>query len=143
MKTPPLSRIVEACSLLVLGGYFLYVGVIKFLDPHLFATQIDSYRLVPVGLAFYLAAGLPIYEIASAVLLIPSKTRRVGLMSILLMLATFTGALAIAWMRGLEIHCGCSGKTSISVELALLRNILFLLFGGLIYRKQLGSAHDT
>jgi putative oxidoreductase len=131
-----ISRVLEISFFLILGSYFLYAGVIKFSNVELFATQIDSYRLIPGGMSFYIAAGLPVYEIVAAILLIPGKTRRVGLFSILFMLTLFCAALASAILRGLEINCGCTGGDEISgwgLYLALFRNVLLATIGIWIY----------
>src|SRR5438067_13556425 len=43
---------------LIIGGIFIYAGVIKALDPVAFANDIDNYKILPwllaVRLAFYL-----------------------------------------------------------------------------------------
>lgn len=134
------TTVPEVLALGLVGGYFLYAGVVKFSDVGLFATQIDSYRLVPTRIAFYLAAGLPVYEIISALLLIPVRTRRVGLMSILLMLGVFSVALLSAIARGLEISCGCTGDGPVSewdLYLSLARNLAFLAIVVWFYRLRI------
>jgi len=120
-----MSRIFPVGAQLVVGGYFLYAGVSKLGLTDLFADQIHSYQLLPFWLTLHVALGLPLYEIAAALCLLHKKIRRVGLISILMMLAVFIVALMSAMIRNLDIHCGCTGQASVSLEFALVRNLLF------------------
>lgn len=124
--------------LTLLGGYFIYSGIIKITDVPLFASQIQSYQLLPSWTSFYTAAGLPVYEMVSGLLLLIRRTRAFALLSILLMLAVFTVALISALIRGLEINCGCTGGDEISTAglyMSLFRNLLFLSGGAWIYLR--------
>ncbi|MBE0712128.1 MAG: DoxX family membrane protein, partial [Candidatus Aminicenantes bacterium] len=54
---------------LVLGGLFVYAGVVKVLDPLDFAQNIRNYRLVGQSLSFIAAVVLPWLEILAGVAL--------------------------------------------------------------------------
>ena len=93
-----------------LGGLFIYAGVVKALDPVQLARDIQSYRLLPylptVVLAFY----LPYLEIVCGAALI-AKIGYPGVLNVLLvLLSLWILALGSAWIRGLDISCGCFGR---------------------------------
>ena len=126
-----LSRIVD----LVLGGVFIYAGVLKVLDPVGFANDIDNYKLlswpVAVGLGFY----LPWLEICCALGVILRRAYPAALSIIAGLLLVFLAATIAAKLRGLDISCGCFGHASqhwnfsahLAVDLVLLGLALVLL----------------
>ena len=61
---------------LVLGGVFIWAGVLKVSDPLGFAQSIANYRAFPLALAFFLALILPWVEIICGLFLILGVLRR-------------------------------------------------------------------
>jgi uncharacterized membrane protein YphA (DoxX/SURF4 family) len=94
---------------IVLAAVFVFAGTVKAADPNAFAEEIMRYQLVPWPMAVMLALWLPFLEIAAgAGMIIPGL--RTGALAILTaLLFTFTVALLSAWLRGLNIDCGCFG----------------------------------
>src|SRR5437667_5163526 len=94
---------------LVVGGVFIYAGVVKALDPVRFASDIDNYKILPwtisVGLAFY----LPWLEIFCGLALILRRLYLGGLSMLTALVAVFLVATIAAKARGLDITCGCFG----------------------------------
>ena len=125
------SRIVD----LIVGGIFIYAGVIKALDPTRFAADIDNYKNLPwtiaVGLAFY----LPWLEIFCGVGLVFRRLYRGALAILTALTLIFIVATIAAKVRGLDITCGCFGHASqnwsfsshLALDLVLLALVIFLL----------------
>jgi putative oxidoreductase len=94
------------------GGVFLVAGVLKVIDPAHFAADIDHYRLLSYFAVAPLALYLPWLEIICGLAVITGAARRSALVLLLAMTAVFIVAIASAWMRGLDIRCGCFGAAS-------------------------------
>lgn len=94
------------------GGLFVYAGALKALNPAQFVTDIESFRLVPYGVAVVTSLYLPWLEVFCGVALMVGRFR-LGAAGILLGLsAIFTMFIVSAWCRGLDISCGCFGSHS-------------------------------
>src|SRR5213075_975915 len=97
---------------IIIGGLFVYAGVLKVMDPIGFANDIDNYKTLPWMVGVRLAFYLPWLEILCGLALI---TRRLyyGGVSILFGLTTiFILASIVAKTRGIDITCGCFGHVS-------------------------------
>jgi len=97
---------------LVVGGIFVYAGVIKALDPGQFANDIDNYKTLPWFVSVRLALYLPWLEIFGGLALIFRFLYRGGLSILTALLGVFIGATVVAKLRGLDISCGCFGHAS-------------------------------
>src|SRR5882762_9474915 len=97
---------------LIVGGIFVYAGVIKVLDPVQFANDIDNYKSVPWFISVRLAFYLPWLEILCGLALIFRFLYRGGLSILAALIAVFIGATVAAKGRGLDITCGCFGHAS-------------------------------
>jgi putative oxidoreductase len=97
---------------LVVGGIFIYGGLLKMLDPVRFASDIDNYKILPwmigVALAFY----LPWLEIFCGAALILRLLYGGALLILTVLTLVFTLATVAAKVRGLDITCGCFGHAS-------------------------------
>jgi putative oxidoreductase len=97
---------------LLVGGVFIYAGVLKAFDPVRFAMDIDNYKILPwsiaVGLAFY----LPWLEILCGLALVFRRLYGGGLSILTLSILVFIAATIAAKARGLDITCGCFGHAS-------------------------------
>jgi uncharacterized membrane protein YphA (DoxX/SURF4 family) len=102
---------------LVLAAAFFYAGSVKIWDfsggqwatPQFF-EDILNYHLLPWDAAAVLAVYLPWLEIAAALGLFSRRHRAGALLILGIMLVVFSGAMASAWWRGLDISCGCFGR---------------------------------
>jgi len=120
---------------LIIGGVFIYSGVIKALDPIGFANDIDNYKILPwaigVGLAFYLSW----LEILCGLALIARRLYLGGLSILTALISIFIVATVAAKVRGLDITCGCFGhasknwgfSTHLALDLVLIGATIFLL----------------
>ncbi len=118
----------------VIGGIFIYAGVLKAIEPVRFASDIENYHIVPwplgVGLAFY----LPWLEIFCGLALVARRLYP-GAVTILIALnLLFIGATLAAKLRGIDVSCGCFGSASnnlgftshLALDLAILAALIIL-----------------
>ncbi len=105
---------------LIVGGVFVWAGILKILDPLEFARSIMNYRVFPQELAFLVALVLPWVEVIAGGLLIVGLFRRSSALLISLMLIGFIGLVALALARGIDTSCGCFGSFSRSADLSLI-----------------------
>jgi len=121
---------------LVVGGIFIYAGVLKMLDPVQFANDIDNYKTLPWFISVRLAFYLPWLEIFCGLAVIFRFLYRGGLSILTLLILIFIGATVAAKLRGLDITCGCFGHASqhwsffqhMAIDLAILAALLALSF---------------
>lgn len=91
----------------VLGGIFLYAGIVKSQDPEGFAQAIYNYRILPGWLINPVAILLPWVEIVmGAALFLGFWVPGASLLACGF-LGAFALALCINLARGLDIDCGC------------------------------------
>ena len=97
---------------LIIGGIFIYAGVIKAMDPIAFANDIDNYKILPWPLVVRLAFYLPWLELLCGLALILRFFYRGGLFILTGLTFVFIAASVVAKVRGLDITCGCFGHAS-------------------------------
>lgn len=109
---------------LVLAAAFLLAALPKIQDPAAFATSVEGFRLVSGASALWVALVLPWLELVIGIgLLIPQIRRGSGVL-IALLLLLFIALHASAWMRGLDINCGCYGQSEAEAPVNYLWLIL-------------------
>lgn len=128
-----ITKVIPPLLITVIGGLFLYAGVLKAIQPAEFATDIDHYHLLPWRAAAFFSLYLPWLEIISGGSLFFAKTRRAALWLLLSMTSVFLMALLSAWARGLDIRCGCFGSADAGspIPIAVLRDLAIL--GAIVY----------
>ena len=130
----------------IVGGVFIYAGVIKVLDPIQFGIDIDNYKILPWFISVRLAFYLPWLEIFCGVALIFRFLYRGGLSILAALTSVFIVATIAAKVRGLDITCGCFGHASknwsFSTHLALDLAILGALFA-LSFRVASGNKRQN
>ena len=104
----PLMRLLA----IALAVVFIYAAVPKILEVDEFTRSIRNYRILPVWSLNLLALWLPWIEMLAGGCLIFKVWERSGSMVILGMLVVFTIAVISAVIRGLDIDCGCFGRTA-------------------------------
>ncbi|HEV2047123.1 MAG TPA: MauE/DoxX family redox-associated membrane protein [Chthoniobacterales bacterium] len=120
----------------IVGGVFIYAGVIKVLDPIQFGIDIDNYKILPWFISVRLAFYLPWLEIFCGVALIFRFLYRGGLSILAALTSVFIIATIAAKVRGLDITCGCFGhasknwsfSTHLVLDLAILVALVALSF---------------
>jgi uncharacterized membrane protein YphA (DoxX/SURF4 family) len=124
-----MNRLANILRLLA-GGVFLVAGVLKVLDPARFAADIDHFRLLRYFAVAPLALYLPWLEIICGLAVFVRAWRRSALVLLLALTIVFIAAITSAWMRGLDIRCGCFGAASTA---PLAFDLVFdLVLGGVL-----------
>ena len=122
---------------LIVGGIFVYAGVVKVLDPVQFANDIDNYKTLPWFVSVWLAVYLPWLEIFCGLALIFRFLYRGGLSILTVLIAVFIGVTIAAKMRGLDITCGCFGHASKNWNFSthLVLDLLILLAAVVLFSR--------
>jgi len=94
---------------LLLAGVWAWAAVAKISDPDAAVRAVLAYQLLPEALVRPVAWGLPFAELALALLLAVGLATRLAAAVSAVLLGLFMIAIALAWARGLQIHCGCFG----------------------------------
>jgi len=129
-----IPRFVRRIAEFIVGGIFIYAGVIKALDPIRFASDIDNYKILPWTISVRLAFYLPWLEIFCGLALIARRLYLGGLSILTVLASIFIIATIAAKIRGLDITCGCFGHASknwsftahIALDLSLLAALIAL-----------------
>jgi uncharacterized membrane protein YphA (DoxX/SURF4 family) len=108
IRTKPLLLLFR----IVLGGLFIYAGVVKVVDPLGFAQDIRNYRLVGQSLSFLAAVALPWLEILAGAFLAAGIWKRGAALVITGLLVFFIVLTVVTMARGLDVDCGCFGSLS-------------------------------
>jgi len=131
------EHIVVTVLRVCLGVFLIFVGGEKFFRLGDFYEDILNYELVGGSFAEMLAFILPTVEVVIGVALVMRWGYAGGLVLVLGLMGSFIAALSSAWVRGLEISCGCSPwsadeKTNyplgIGINVFLLALTIVLLF---------------
>lgn len=136
--------VIEWVLRLIVAGVFLYAGGIKAWDMQQFALDVQNYQLTSWTGSILVAIYLPWLEIFAALALLVRRLYAGALMAILGMTLVFLGAIGSAWARGLDISCGCFGKTvkqvsypeMIGRDIALLAAVAALIWLEIRRQKQ-------
>lgn len=121
---------------LVIGGVFVYAGVLKAWDPVKFASDIANFHMLswPFGIRF--AFYLPWLEIVCGLAVITGWLRLGGVGILSTLTVIFIAATMLARMRGIDPDCGCFGSATknlpfvwhMVIDFALLAGLLILWF---------------
>jgi putative oxidoreductase len=128
----------------LLGGVFIYAGVLKALDPIRFGLDIDNYKILPWAVSVRLAFYLPWLEILCGLALVFRFLYRGGLSILTVSVMVFIGATVAAKARGLDITCGCFGHASqnwsfsqhMAIDLLLLAALSALFINEIVRRAR-------
>ena len=123
--------IADMLSRILLAAVFLYASWSKIQDPALFMDAIRSYQMhLPEILVAWVAIVLPPTEAVVACALVATKRARESAVLVCAMLLVFLFGLTQAWIRGLEISCGCFGPDAgeaAPLWLDILRDLALLV----------------
>lgn len=108
---------------LALAATFVVAGIAKLNDRSGTSQALANFG-VPVHFTSGMAVSLPLAELVTAVLLLPSTTAWWGALAALGMLAVFTAAIAVNLWKGRRPACNCFGqlRTTPVSPLTLVRN---------------------
>ncbi|MBE0541555.1 MAG: DoxX family membrane protein [Verrucomicrobia bacterium] len=155
MKPDTLLR-VRAALRWLLGGLMLWAAVSKLAAPTEFLGAIYSYKLpLPQAWLQFAAVLLPWLELLCGLALIADKWTESALTLVLGLCVVFVLATGQAWLRGLDISCGCldfkilgvvkpaDGAISFfeSAAFAFFRALLLVAMTGWLLRHQLSEVN--
>ena len=124
---------------LVLTGTFVMAALPKIKDPVAFATSVNAFQVVGPTLSNWIALFLPWLELIVGIGILLPQIRSSSSILIAILLIVFIGLHASAWIRELEISCGCFGAESAEESTNYLwlitRNSLLLIACVLIILK--------
>jgi uncharacterized membrane protein YphA (DoxX/SURF4 family) len=92
-----------------LAGMFFVSGWNKITDLDGTVRSVRSYEILPESLVHPFAYGLPLLELAVAVILLLGIGTRIGALVTATLMVMFMIAVGSAWARGMDINCGCFG----------------------------------
>jgi uncharacterized membrane protein YphA (DoxX/SURF4 family) len=105
-----MTRWIGLLARLVVGGVWIYAGVLKLPHPENSISSVRAYQLLPIGWTDTIGHLLPMLEIVvGASLVVGLLTPFTGGISALMQLAFVIG-IASVWSRGIAIDCGCFGN---------------------------------
>lgn len=94
---------------LVLAGVIGVAGAVKLPDPQESVRAVRAYRLLPEAVVPAVGYGLPLLELAVALLLLAGLATRLAASVAALLMVAFIVGVSSAATRGLSIDCGCFG----------------------------------
>jgi hypothetical protein len=123
--------VLEWSASLLVAAVFLLASVPKIMNPAGFASAVYQMNLLPGVLVNPVAIYLPWIEFVAACALVILPPARRGALALLgFLLAAFTLALMVNFLRGTAMSCGCFGGTFLETIFppwtAPLRNLLLL-----------------
>jgi uncharacterized membrane protein YphA (DoxX/SURF4 family) len=131
-RAEEMKRYLWRAIAIIIGGLFIYAGVVKVIDPGEFARDIDNYKMLPWQLSVWMGLYLPWLEIFCGVALIVRVLDRGSVFILTALMMLFIVITIIAKARGLDISCGCFGHASKYLSFAWHLALDFLLLGGLV-----------
>ncbi len=113
---------------IVVGGVFIWAGLLKILDPLDFAQNIANYRVFSRDLSFLIALVLPWLEVLCGIFVIFGIFRSASSLLLSGLLAIFLVLITVTILRGLDVDCGCFGSIGRHVDFRLLITDIILLY---------------
>jgi putative oxidoreductase len=111
----------------LLGGIFLYSGLIKASSSAQFAIALAPFTFLPETWLRPLAIVLPPFEILAGSLILISSTKRIGAGVIFVLCVLFAVVLGWALANGIIVSCSCFGEdeqpSAAKMALALARDL--------------------
>ena len=122
---------------LLLGLLLLVAGLIKLRDPLNFRHALDAFGFLPLKITIPVAVVLPPFEVLCGLAIILGFRTRAMVSAAAGMLLIFSAVLGWLLISGRSVDCGCFGRAELlnaSPPIALVRNLVFLVVAGVIYR---------
>ncbi len=129
---------------LVVGGVFIWAGLLKILGPLEFAQDIANYRVFSRDISFVIAIVLPWIEILCGVLVILGIFRTTSSLVLSGLLVAFLVLITATILRRIDVECGCFGSLGRRVDFLLLLTDSILLYLTLnIFVSSLKQNHES
>lgn len=121
---------------ILIGGIFVYTGVIHLADIEGFSRAIGAYDLLPPWSIHPFAHLLPLAELLAGLSIATGLLFRAGSLVATLLLASFTVALSVSLYRGLDISCGCFSTSTEAARISwmdLIRDLALLASSSFLF----------
>jgi uncharacterized membrane protein YphA (DoxX/SURF4 family) len=135
-------KYVQITVRLILGGVFLISSYYKLVNPQDFAESIKNYEIFGDIIVYWGTITIPALELIIGLMLISGFWLSEVFLVTLGLYIIFDFMLVQAYLRGLDISCGCFSPADVSlinvwkfIENAILT--FLAIFGLLIHRKYL------
>jgi len=116
---------------LIVGGVFIYSSIGKLFSPDEFAKIIYNYDILPLFLVNILAIALPYVLFLAGILLIFGVYKKGNSAIFIGLIFVFLIALIQAYVRGLDINCGCFSLDTTSsnndILMRIFQDVLLLI----------------
>ncbi len=130
MRRKNFIEIISFFLRICLGFVFIFAAVGKINNPDVFYKEISNYRIFPDFISQIIAIVLPWIEVFIGLLLVLGLRVKTTSFISTILIFFFTIMVASAWIRGLNINCGCfSGHIEYVGLKKILENVLLILFG--------------
>ena len=105
------SEILALVLRVLMGAWFVYAGGLKIFVAGLdrFVVDIENYRLVSGQLAVVVGYTIPWFEVVGGLCFMLGILRKGAWWVMFGLVLAFTISVGSAWLRGLDISCGCLG----------------------------------
>ncbi len=127
-------KIFTFIAALAFGSLFLWSGVGKLKDPISFTEAIRNYRIIGDPWSAAAALFVPWLEIFAGCAVMWDRMRQGAAAVLTLLLLGFTLAIISAWVRGLDITCGCfGGEAPMNYPVKVAQNLGLIATGGWLW----------
>ena len=118
------------------GILLIYASVDKIMHPHGFAVMVENYRVFGKDLSLLTAVFVPYLEAVVGILLIIGVWLEASAFINMMLFLVFLILIGQAYIRGLDISCGCFAvdETEKIGGLKLFTNILYAVFSIVLVR---------
>lgn len=126
MKVKHIFQILLRVGFALLLGY---ASIDKILHPYEFAQAVTNYRVIGESLSYLVAITLPYVELFTALCLMTGFWLETAIWMNFILMGIFLIMVLQAFLRGLDIHCGCftvKGESTIG-PIKIGENLLFAL----------------
>lgn len=116
-------------------------GVLKLTDLRSFADTVANFKIVDAPWDHVVAFFLPWFEVVVGAALVLGVFSTGALVLFAGSLAVFTVAIGWVWSQGLNINCGCFGKSEIPTNypLKVVVNSLLILIASWLWWQRVTS----
>ena len=130
----------------LIGVVLIWAALGKLANAQDFLANLYDYRIpLPGSFLRHVAVTLPWIELLCGLAMLTGFWQESALALVFLMMMFFLAATGQAWIRGLDINCGCFGtaleKNTFlgSVEFAFFRNLALLGMTGYLWVQSIGN----
>lgn len=128
------------------GLLLLYAAIDKVRHPLDFAQMVENYRVVGEDLSYWIAVFIPFLEIIVGLLLISGFWKQTAAIINMVLMIVFLALVTQAYIRDLDIHCGCfstAEEGNVIGPLKIFTNLLYGILSILLVHLLFTSSKET